>query len=187
MGRGRSQNEVCLDLRALQNSAIWDPSFESGVRDSSFSWHYQPLVQGLVTALDTSEKRSGKRSLHLTFDGRHNPNLDIACIQAPVYPSTSYDFSAWVKTRQLTTEHGIGFRIRSYTHGGEAPIQSSRELYGTNAWTPVDFVYTASSDTYRVNICAYRERDLDTDEHISGTAWIDDVNLVPRPVESGKP
>ena len=29
-------------LLALPGSAVWDPSFESGVKDSTFSWHYRP-------------------------------------------------------------------------------------------------------------------------------------------------
>src|SRR5208283_982369 len=138
------------------------------------------------TALDTSEKRSGNQSLRLTFDGKQNPNLDAACIQAPVYPSTSYDFSAWVKTRALTTDHGISFRIHSYTQKGEEPLQNSWEIHGTNPWTAVDFVYTTGPDVYKANVCIYRERDLDTEEHISGAAWIDDVNLVPKLMEPRK-
>src|SRR5271166_1416729 len=175
------------DLDGLPGSVIWDPSFESGVKDSAFSWHFQPLVQGLMTALDTSEKRSGNQSLRLTFDGKQNPNLDAACIQAPVYPSTDYDFSAWVKTRELTTDHGISFRIHSYTQKGEEPSQISRVISATNPWMPVNFVYTTRPDVYKANVCIYRERNLDTEERISGTAWIDDVNLVAKLMEPRKP
>src|SRR5208283_2041469 len=175
------------DRDGLPGSAIWDPSFESGIKDSTFSWHFQPLTQGLTTGLDRSEKRSGNQSLRLTFDGKHNPNLDAACIQAPVSPLTSYDFSAWVKTRELTTDHGIGFRIHSYAHKGEEPFQNSREINGTILWTPVDFVYTTGPDVYKANVCIYRERNLGTEERISGTAWIDDVNLVAKLMEPRKP
>jgi tetratricopeptide (TPR) repeat protein len=175
------------ELGGLAGSLIWDPSFESGVRDSTFSWRFQPLTQGLTTALDSLEKRSGNLSLRLTFDGKHNPNLDAACIQAAVSPSTNYDFSAWVKTRSLTTDHGIGFHIHSYAHNGEQPIQFSREISGTNPWTSVDFVYTTGLDVYKANICIFRERNLETEERIAGTAWIDDVNLVPKVMEPGKP
>lgn len=174
-------------LLALPESVVWDASFESGVRDSTFSWHFQPLIQGLSAVLDSSEKRSGNKSLRLTFDGKFNPNLDAACIQAPVSPFTSYDFSAWIRSKALTTNHGISFRIHSYTHTGEEPIQVTREISGTNPWTRVDLVYTAGRDVYKANVCIYRERNLDTEERISGAAWIDDVNLVPRAVEPTNP
>lgn len=174
-------------LLALPGSAVWDPGFESGVKDSTFSWHYRPLTEGLTAALDTTEKRSGNRSLRLTFDGKSNPNLEAACILTPVSPSTRYDFSAWIRTRALTTEHGISFRIHSYTHTAEEPIQVSRQISGTNPWTPVAFLYTTGPDVYKASVCIFRERNLDTEERISGAAWIDDVNLVPRPVEPGKP
>ena len=142
---------------------------------------------GLAPVLDSSEKRSGNQSLRLSFDGKSNPNLDAACIQAPVSPLTSYEFSAWIKTRALTTDHGISFRIHSYARTSEEPIQISREISGTNPWTPVGFTYTTGSGVYSVNVCVYRERNLDTEERISGSAWIDDVNLIRRIVEPAKP
>ena len=48
-------------------------------------------------------------------------------------------------------------------------------------------IYTTGPDVTRANVCIYRERNLDTEERISGTAWIDDVNLVPRLAEPAKP
>ena len=37
------------ELDGLPGSLIWDPSFEAGLKDSTFSWHFQPLVHGLST------------------------------------------------------------------------------------------------------------------------------------------
>ncbi|HEY2169448.1 MAG TPA: hypothetical protein VGJ30_07470, partial [Candidatus Angelobacter sp.] len=173
-------------LGGLPGTVIWDPSFESGMNQAIFSWHFEPLTQGLSTAFDTSEKHSGNQSLRLTFDGKHNPNLDAACIRTGVSPDTNYRFSAWVKTNALTTDHGIGFRIHSYGMKGEEPVIISREIYGANPWTLVDLPYLTGPDVHMAMVCASRERNLDTEEKISGTAWIDDVDLVPQAPEPRK-
>jgi tetratricopeptide (TPR) repeat protein len=173
-------------LGGLPGTVIWDPSFESGVNQAVFSWHFVPLTEGLSAQLDTSEKHSGNQSLRLTFDGKHNPNLEPACIMFAVSPGTNYQFSAWVKTKALTTDHGIGFRIHSYGVKGEEPVVASREIYGTNQWTRIDLPYVAGPDVYLATVCSSRERNLDTEEKISGTAWVDDVNLVAQLPEPPK-
>lgn len=170
-------------LRGLPGSLIWDPSFESGINKAIFSWHFEPLVQGVSVAFDTSQRRSGNQSLRLTFDGKHNPNLEAACILTTVSPSTKYRFSAWVKTEALTTDHGIGFRIDSYRPQADQPPVMSREIYGTNPWTFIDLPYLTAPEVHTARICISRQRNLDSEEKISGAAWVDDVNLVPQPAE----
>jgi len=172
-------------LLPLPGSLIWDPSFESGISNATFSWHFQPLSQGVSTAFDTSEKLSGSQSLRLTFDGKHNPYIEPACVQIIVSPDTKYHFSAWIKTNDLTTDHGVGFHIQSFGSGN--PSTSSRKLSGTNPWTFVDLPYVTGPDVHSASLCVIRERDLDSDVRISGTAWLDDVNLVPETAVPVKP
>jgi hypothetical protein len=93
-------------------SVVWDPSFESGINAQSFAWHFEPLLQGVRISLDSTEKHSGNQSLRLSFDGRHNPNLEAACTTTLVEPGTTYHFTGWIKTTALTTGQGIGFRLR---------------------------------------------------------------------------
>jgi hypothetical protein len=175
------------DLKGLPGSVIWDPSFESGVTQAVFSWYLQPNTSGLTTMIDTSEKFSGDHSLRLSFDGKHNPNIEAACTKAIVTPNTDYQFSARVKSKELTTDHGVGFRIHSFTDKGEVSQVVSRESYGTNPWTFVDLSFITGPNVRSAMVCIYRERDLDSDERISGTAWVDDVNLVPKVLETAKP
>lgn len=173
-------------LLPLPGSVVWDPSFESGVNGGRFAWEFQTLTQGVTTAYDATEKLSGNQSLRLTFDGKHNPDIDVACTLAIVSPNTNYHFSAWVKTANLASDRGIGFRIRSYTNLTETPRVSSREIHGTNPWTFIDMPYASGREVNRAVICITRERDLDSDVRISGTAWVDDVNLVPQSEEPKK-
>ena len=68
-------------LRQAPGTVLWDPSFESDLGGYSLSWHFplQPILQGVNIGLDRSEKLSGNQSLRLSFDGKHNPNLEAAC------------------------------------------------------------------------------------------------------------
>jgi hypothetical protein len=173
-------------LRQAPSSVLWDPSFESDLGGYSFSWHFQPMVQGVNIGLDRLEKLSGNQSLRLSFDGKHNPHLEAACTIGIVQPRTAYHFSAWIKTRNITTGNGVGFRVRS-ADDNSAPVLDTREFHGTNPWTSVDEMWTTSPRTYRAQVCVVRDPSDNPEVRISGTAWVDDVNLVPQPSEHRKP
>lgn len=171
-----------------QLSVVWDPSFESGVNGAAYSWSFHPVEQGVSIGFDKTEHTSGggEQSLRLSFDGKHNPNLDAACTYVNVQPGTNYYFSGWIKTKGLTTENGIEFRIRSFK-AGKASVTSTREIHGTNGWTEVDLDWTSPTDAHVAQICITREPSDNPDVRISGTAWVDDVNLVPKSTGTRKP
>jgi hypothetical protein len=183
------QGVATMNLPALleaPGSVLWDPSFESGINGYSFSWHFQPIVQFVSIGIDRSEKLSGNQSLRLSFDGKHNPNLEAACAMGIVQPGTTYHFSGWIKTRDITTENGVGFRVRS-TDDGSAPVLNTREFHGTNPWASVGQTWTAGAHSHRVQVCVVRDPSDNPGVRISGTAWVDDVNLVPEPPGRRKP
>jgi tetratricopeptide (TPR) repeat protein len=171
-----------------QGSVVWDPSFESDITDYSFAWHFQPLMQGVSISFDKTERLSGNQSLRLSFDGKHNPNLEAACALGIVQPGTTYHFSGWIKTKDITTEHGVGFRIFSYgTPGGPVLDTRTRQIYGNNPFTLIDQSWTAGPDVHAVRICVIRDPSDNPEVRISGNAWVDDVNLVPQPAGHHKP
>jgi len=171
-----------------QLSVVWDPSFESGANGAAYSWRFHPIEQGVSIGFDKTEHTSGggEQSLRLSFDGKHNPNLDAACTNVNVQPSTNYYFSGWIKTKDITTENGIEFRIRTFNHG-KVTVTSTREVHGTNPWTELDLDWTSPADAHAAQICIAREPSDNPDVRISGTAWVDDVNLVPKPMGTHKP
>jgi tetratricopeptide (TPR) repeat protein len=164
-----------------QGSVVWDPSFETGMYNSTFSWRYLSKTQSVNIGLDKAEKHSGSQSFRLTFDGKHNENLEPACTMVSVEPNTVYRFSGWVRTRDLTTNSGIGFRIHSV---GAAPsVNQTPELHDTNPWTLLDMRWTAGPHVHQASICIMREPSDTPNMNISGSAWVDDVNLVPQSAE----
>jgi Tfp pilus assembly protein PilF len=170
-----------------QSSLVWDPSFESGITGPSFSWHYKPIDQGVSIGLDKTEKLSGSQSLRLSFDGKHDPNLDAACILAIVQPSTTYHFSGWIKTNGITTDQGVGFRLRSLDESGGTAFTTTNKIVGTNSWGLIDQTWTTGPKARRATICVIRDASENPEVRISGNAWVDDVNLLPQPAEHHKP
>ena len=169
-----------------RGSVVWDPSFESEANGFFFSWTFQPITQGVHIVFDKTEKHSGRQSLRLSFDGKHNPNLEAACTFAAVEPGSAYRFSGWIKTRDLTTDQGVGFRIYPYGNSA-APLVNTKQIYGNNPFTLIDQSWTANPNVRLVKICITREPSDDPYVRISGTAWVDDVNLVPEVAEHLQP
>ena len=183
------QGTVTMTLPLLLQplgSVLWVPSFESVINGYSFSWAFKPIVQGVNVSLDRSEKLSGNQSLRLSFDGKHNPNLEAACALGIVQPGVTYRFSGWIKTKGITTENGVAFRVRSLDDP-KMPVLNTQEYHGTNPWTSVDATWTASPATRRVMECVTPDPSDNPEVRISGTPWVDDVTLIPLPAEHRKP
>jgi len=173
-------------LGQLKGSVVWDPSFESGVVKPLFAWRYQPLAQGVQISLDPTQKVSGNQSLRLTFDGKHNENLQPACTVVNIQPNTAYHFSGWVRTQEVTTNSGVGFRMQFLDDASLSPIQTG-EIHGTAPWTKLEMSVPAGPKLRRAAVCVMREPSDTPNADISGTAWVDDVNLVPQSAEPRKP
>jgi tetratricopeptide (TPR) repeat protein len=187
--RAWDQGTATMNLPALlqpQGTLVWDPSFESDLNGFAFSWGYPPIFQGTTISLDTSQKLSGKQSLRLSFDGKHDPVLEAPCIEAVVQPGMTYRFSGWIKTEALSSDQGIRFRLRTVGEGAPV-ITNTQQILGTKPWSDIEQVWIAGPQVRRVAICVTRDASTNPEARISGTAWIDDVNLLPAPAERHKP
>ena len=173
------------DLQSPPGSVLWDGGFESGVAGGGFSWLLSGGIGDVQIGFDTQEKHSGNRSLRLIFDGKSNLNFAGVCHYVPVRPSTAYRFSAWVKTRSLGTDQGIRFQLHSL---GTRDTSSAltRELHGTAPWTLIDLPWTSGKDVHQLQVCLVRFPSDEAQGKIQGTAWVDDVALVPQPAERPK-
>ena len=165
-------------LLNASKSAVWDASFESGVVGGGFAWRYQSQFDEVRTSLDAREKHSGDRSLRLQFNGKSNVSFDNACTFAPVQPSTIYRFSAWVRTRALTTDQGVRFKLISNSPGARGFFTS--DVRGSEPWSRIETRWTAEENTQLMRICIVRNASEKLDNEIQGTAWVDDVALVPE-------
>lgn len=160
------------------NSALWDGGFESGVKDGGFAWVY-PYQSGVQAALDSRQRHTGKFSLRLFFDGKHNASYDGVCNNLDVRPDTTYRLSAWLRAQSLTTDQGVRFRLQSWSDRGVYSYADSQDTRGTQPWTPMEMSWVSPKDVQRARICILRTASRGMNPHIQGTVWIDDVALVP--------
>ena len=174
------------DLSGPAGSVIWDGGFESEVLNGGFSWHISEVSSGVQVGIDKQEKHSGKNSLRLLFEGRSNVNYNGVCTYAVVEPQTRYLFSGWTKTRDLSSEQGIRFQLQSLDSQSTATTNTS-EIHGTTPWTQVQTVWSSAKDAHEIRLCIVRSPSEDPLSRIHGTAWVDDVALVPQAAERTKP
>jgi hypothetical protein len=165
-------------------SVLWDGGFESGVHGGGFAWVFPASYGGVQTTVDARQKHSGKSSLRITFDGRHNVNLDGLCNNAEVRPETRYRLSAWVRTQTLTTDQGVRLRLYWYSDSHAGGSIETPGLQGTQPWTFIDTPWTSGKDIHYVRVCVVRDTSAKLDSQIQGSAWIDDVALTPDASEN---
>ncbi len=167
------------------NSLVWDGGFESDVIGGGFAWRFPPFIGGVVITLDKKEKHSGNRSLRLTFNGLSNVSFNDVCQYISVQPSTSYRFSAWVLTHSLSTDQGVRFGLHSVGDSINS-IAWTGDIRGTQPWTQVELPWSSGNDVRELQLCVSRLPSAKFDSKIGGSAWIDDVVLVPRSVVNAK-
>lgn len=174
------------DLQGPRDSALWDGGFESGVFGGGFSWNLPDTFGAVQVSIDSSEKHSGNRSLRMSFDGQSNVNFLSACHYVPVQPSKRYRFSAWVRTRDLTTDQGIRFQLRALDVQDTSAV-STPDVRGTQQWTQITLPWASGKDVQEMQVCLLRHASDQPDSKIQGTAWVDDVALVPESAERTQP
>jgi tetratricopeptide (TPR) repeat protein len=166
------------DLGDSSASLLWDGGFESGYVNSGYAWFFPANSHGVQIQLDTKEKHSGRQSLRLTFDGKLDISFSDVCHVVPVEPRTPYLFSAWVQTRELTSDQGVRFQIRSSVVGADPAL--TPETHGSHAWSQVAIPWSSDADAHEAQVCIVRLASDQPDSRIRGSAWIDDVALTPQ-------
>src|SRR5215470_13257303 len=162
------------NLPGPAGSVLWDGGFESGVFGSGFAWALPGGAQGVQFSLDTREKHSGNRSLRLLFNGRYNVGLNGPCAEVPVQPSTSYNFSAWMRTLSITTEQGVRFQLHAVGTQDESAV-STNDLRGTQPWTRIEIPWSSGKNVQEMQVCVARLPSQEVDDKIQGMVWVDDV------------
>jgi hypothetical protein len=170
------------DLQSPPGSVLWDGGFESSITGGGFSWLFSEGFRGVQIGIDSQVKHSGNRSLRLIFDGKSNVNFTGICHYVPVQSSTAYRFSVWIRTRALTTAQGIRFQLHSLgTQDNSTAVTS--EVHGSAPWTRIELPWSSGKDVQELQVCLVRFPSEEAENKIQGTAWVDDVALVPEPTE----
>jgi len=65
-------------------------------------------------------------------------------------------------------------------------IANTSEIHGTAPWTRIELPWTSPNDAHELQVCLARFPSEEPESKIQGTAWVDDVALVPKPAERPK-
>ena len=151
---------------------LFNGSFESEPTRAILDWRIQPA--GRVTAArDSSLACQGRWSLRIQFAG--DQNVGYGHVSQAVYlPPGAYRLAAMVRTEGITTDRGILLRV-----SGDRLDARTRQLIGTNDWTPLETIFSVPPSTNLVTVQVFRQPSLKFDNKIAGTAWIDAVTIQP--------
>jgi len=162
---------------AKDGSLVYDGGFERDFAGGGFGWR-QTDASGARFDFDTETRRSGARSLRITFDGAANIEFGHLLQLVPVAPQTHYTFSAYLRTEALSTNSGIRFRVFDPRHSGEINLVTA-ELLKTNPWTRQEYDVLTGPQTHLLGVQLVRAPSQKLDNKLSGTVWVDDVALSP--------
>ena len=156
---------------------VWNGGFEQEFLNGGFDWRVSP-AEGAQMGWDEQILHSGRRSLRVDFDGSANVDFQNVWQYVLVQPATRYRFVAFFRAQDLSTDSGMRFEIRDVSNPG-APLRFTPNVSGTQPWSEEAAEFTTSPDTKLLQIVLRRTRSEKLGNKIRGTAWIDEVTIVP--------
>ena len=160
------------------NNLVFNPGFEHEPLGSALYWtiHFSDQFE---TARDVEVAAAGWSSLRIRFHGQENVAYQHLVQKVVVQPGR-YRFGVSIRTEGITTDQGVGFQILAADGSSRLKVETEPML-GTGDWTLLEESFTVPPRTRLLEIRAFRRQSRKFDSKISGTVWIDDVSLVPRP------
>lgn len=131
-------------------------------------------VSGAKVSFDPSVAFEGKSSLKIIFDGKENVDFHHVYQLVPLKPDTDYLLRAYMKTKAVSTKSGPKIEVYGI---GSAFHGSSEPLIGDNEWKELKVAFRTSTQSLGGVVRVRREKTDKFDRFISGTVWIDHVQL----------
>lgn len=165
------------ESKAADGSLIWNSGFEEPIAYGGLDWRINQ-VPGAYAETDPNIYHSGEKSLRVDFTG--GVNLDFSNIEqiVPVEPDTNYVFQYFMRTQSISTESGLRFEILDLNDNQVSLM--TPDLTATNPWTLVKVDVKTGQKTHFLDIRLRRLPSRLFDNKLSGTVWVDDVNLSPK-------
>ena len=158
-----------------EGNGLFDSDFEAETTGTALDWRIG-RVDGVDVERDSTVAKQGGWSLRVRFGGKANLAYNHIAQRAVVRPGP-YRFEAWIRTEEITTDQGIGWRI----FDAESPSRLNlvfENRVGTAGWTKLEKTFVVPLETRLLEVQLVRRPSLKFDNKISGTVWIDAVSLV---------
>jgi len=168
--------EEKLPAQSAKNIIINGGFEEEKLLGGGFDWK-MGTVPGAVISIDRAESFAGKSSLKISFNGKENVNFHHVYQYVALKPNQEYLLQAHVKTKAVSTKSGIKLEIIGI---GPAFHGSSEPLTGDNGWKELTISFRTPDQSPGGIVRLRRERTDKFDRFISGTVWVDNVQLTKK-------
>ncbi len=162
-----SSESLAAPVEAKLPNLIPNPSFEQASNGRLRAWKVRHYAGEARQELATNVGHTGKNSVELQSDSGADTSWYV---DVKVTPQTEYQLSGWIKTENvqrvgealgaLLNVHGTDFKTRAIT--------------GTSDWTKVQVDFNSGAMTSVSINCLFGGWG-----NAKGTAWYDDIELVP--------
>lgn len=167
--------DLAPEMRAYMpnNNSIVNGSFELPPLNWGFDWRHEP-ADHVTAGIDDKVSHSGTHSLSLSYAG--DPAYMAGWTQlVPVQANADYEFSAWIKSEDITTASGPRIALADAFTG--ATLLLTDDVLDTHPWQELKGTFRVPADT---NLLAVRIVRAPANTRIRGRVWIDDLRLVKR-------
>jgi tetratricopeptide (TPR) repeat protein len=163
-----------------EDNLVVNGDFSLDILNGGFDWTYENRT-GVEPLLDPSEFHQGHRSLSLNFEG---PGISDAGIQQliPVHGATTYDFSAYYKSKDFEGAGGPQIVLRDAYSG--VPLYASDPLKDADFWKEVHSKVTTPDSTNLLKLAIER---FPAGSPIKGKLWLDGFALSPEDSPDNSP
>jgi hypothetical protein len=161
----------------LLPNRLFNGTFDRSPTTSPFDWRISQQP-GVRVSLDDGPGDGRGRVAKLSFDGTENVTV-TGLSQRVWLPSGRYRLQAMIRTEGITTREGVAVEVR-----GDGVAATSKACVGTTDWTQVSREFDVPDDAGLLQVRVVRNKSFRFDNLIAGTAWLDDVEIVP--VEAGQ-
>ncbi len=158
--------------------SVQNPGFEKEISNKEpvfFGWKNQPVENARVL-LSRAKKKSGNRSLQITFSGYEKAEFNDLYQTIALEPGISYDLTFWLKTEDLRS---AGTPKLEVLNAADNKILAASDpmATGSSDWEKVTVRFTVPEDSEGVVIRTSRAY-CGEKCPLFGTIWYDDFKIV---------
>jgi tetratricopeptide (TPR) repeat protein len=155
------------------NNLIVNAGFEQQLLYAGLDWRFEPSDH-IIAGIDDEAAHSGTHSLSITYDG--NPADEAGWKQfIPVQSDADYQFSAWIKSENVTSSSGPRIAIVDVYSGHNLLLTD--DVLDTHPWQQITGSVRVPPG---IELLAVKVIRSPANTRISGRVWIDDLQLVKR-------
>jgi len=170
---------------ANNGGAFFDGGFEGSLAtgQAGFGWQISSNLTNVEMSVDTSDRHSGGRSLHIEFRGNSNPATSVLTQLVLVTPLTHYRITFAALTRDLVSAASPVITVTDASDPKNAVlIQSAPVVPDKSGWRTFTLDLKTNDTTGAIMVSVARQNCANDPCPAFGSLWLDSFEL--RPVQN---